>query len=209
MEIHYPEDTSGRRRLKIVVLLGIILGLILLSLTGVMLYRQLFLARQKSGPANKTPYSPVGVAEPSQPGTVTGRYLFNGTVVVARAVEKYAHGDYGQPFSQLDTLNRAQYDAWSTDLECPITNNVVPYQEQIDNLVFNCRPEFLPGLSKYFNLVDLANNHTDNQGGQTGLAETRQHLNDYPTKKLVCRWRFAHGTTLTMAEGRGKKSSPW
>ncbi len=110
--------------------------------------------------------------------SVEGRYLFNGTVVIARAVEKYARSDFAQPFSQLDTFNRAAYDGWSTDFECPITNNVVPYETQINNLVFNCRPEFLPGLTKYFNLFDLANNHTDNQGGQVGLEETRQHLKD-------------------------------
>ena len=108
--------------------------------------------------------------------SVSGRYLLNGTVTWARAVELEAHGDYTQPFSQLSTFNREQYDAWSTDFECPITNNVVPYQTQKDNLVFNCRPEFLPAASKYFNIFDLANNHTDNQGGEKGLAETRQHL---------------------------------
>jgi poly-gamma-glutamate synthesis protein (capsule biosynthesis protein) len=100
----------------------------------------------------------------------------NGTVVWARAVEKYAAGNYGQPFSQLDTFHRDQYDAWSTDFECPITNNVVPYQTQIDNLVFNCRPEFLQFASKYFNIYDLANNHTDNQGGEVGLQSTRDNL---------------------------------
>src|SRR5262245_19522572 len=62
---------------------------------------------------------------------LTGRYLFNGTVVWARAVEKYArHADgtpnYAQPFSQLNTFDRAAYDAWSTDFECPITDHVVP-----------------------------------------------------------------------------------
>jgi len=107
---------------------------------------------------------------------VNGRYLFNGTVVWARAVEKYARGDYAQPFSQLNTFDRAAYDAWSTDFECPITNNTVPYQTQVDNLIFNCRPEFLPEAAKYFNLFDLANNHTDNQNGSVGLNETRQHL---------------------------------
>lgn len=112
------------------------------------------------------------------PLAVTGRYLLNGTITWARAVEKIANGNYAQPFSMLDTFNRSQYDAWSTDFECPITNNVVPYQTQIDNLIFNCRPEFLPAASKYFNIFDLANNHTDNQGGEKGLEETRQHLKD-------------------------------
>ncbi|NDC94777.1 hypothetical protein EBZ38_09650, partial [bacterium] len=110
--------------------------------------------------------------------SVQGKYLFNGTVVIARAVEKYAQGDYNQPFSQLDTFNHSAYDGWSTDFECPITNNVVLYELQISNLVFNCRPEFLPGLTKYFNIFDLANNHTDNQGGQEGIASTRKYLQE-------------------------------
>ena len=112
------------------------------------------------------------------PQSINGRYLLNGTVTWARAVEKISNGDYNQPFSMLDTFNRSQYDAWSTDFECPITNNVVTYQYQIDKLIFNCRPEFLPAATKYFNIFDLANNHTDNQNGEVGLAETRQHLKD-------------------------------
>ncbi len=117
--------------------------------------------------------------------SVEGRYLLNGTITWARAVEKDARNkdgsyNYDQPFSQLDSFNRSAYDAWSTDFECPITNNIVPYQTQVDNLIFNCRPEFLPFAAKYFNLYDLANNHTDNQGGQIGLTETRQHLDKTP-----------------------------
>lgn len=112
-----------------------------------------------------------------------GRYLFNGTTVWARQVEKdslSANGtyDYAHPFSKLDSFNRENYDAWSTDFECPITNNIVPFRQQVDNLVFNCRPEFLKEASKYFNIYDLANNHTDNQGGMTGLTETRKHINE-------------------------------
>lgn len=108
--------------------------------------------------------------------SVEGHYLFNGTVFWARAVEQQARGDFAQPFSMLDTLARDQYDAWSADLECPITGNTVPYLTQVNNLVFNCRPEFLPAAAKYFNIFDLANNHTDNQGGEAGLEQTRQHL---------------------------------
>lgn len=119
---------------------------------------------------------PTPKAQQLKPSSVQGRYLLNGTVVWARAVEKYAAGNFAQPFSQLNTFHPERYDAWSTDFECPITNNVVPYQTQIDKLIFNCRPEFLPEASKYFSIYDLANNHTDNQGGETGLAETRTHL---------------------------------
>jgi len=107
---------------------------------------------------------------------LTGRYLLNGTVTWARAVEQQARGDYNQPFSMLNSFNRDQYDAWSADFECPITNNTVPYQTQIKQLIFNCRPEFLPAATQYFNIFDLSNNHTGDQGGEKGLQQTRQHL---------------------------------
>jgi hypothetical protein len=134
-------------------------------------------------PAIATTVKTTAVASPAKvaivtPESVAGRYLLNGTVTWARAVEKIANGNYSQPFSMLDTFNRSQYDAWSTDFECPITINNVTYQTQVDKLIFNCRPEFLPAASKYFNIFDLANNHTDNQNGEVGLAETRQHLKD-------------------------------
>jgi len=120
----------------------------------------------------------VTPAAPAAPTTVVGRYMFTGTSYWARAIETEAHGDYNQPFSQLDTFHRDKYDAWQTDMECPITNNVVPYADQVKLLVFNCRPEFLNAFTKYFNIINLANNHTDNQGGITGLTETRNRLKD-------------------------------
>ncbi len=151
-----------------------LIGLALIIL-AIISYQLLFRSKMAQQPAttqaSSTPPAPVAT-----PTAVNGKYLLNGTVTWARAVEQQAHGDYAQPFSQLDSFGRSQYDAWSTDFECPITNNTVPYQAQIDTLVFNCRPEFLPFAAKYFNIFDLANNHTDNQGGEKGLDETRQHL---------------------------------
>jgi len=117
---------------------------------------------------------------PAEPTNVFGRYLYSGTAYWARAIEREAHGDYNQPFSQLSTFHPEKYDGWQIDLECPVINNVVPYQEQVDLLVFNCRPEFLASATKYFNLINLANNHTDNQGGMTGLTETRDRLSKQP-----------------------------
>jgi hypothetical protein len=119
----------------------------------------------------------TSVTEPTNnPKAIIGKYLLHGTVTWARAVEQQARGDFNQPFSMLDTFSRDQYDAWSIDFECPITNNVVPYQTQISSLIFNCRPEFLPAAAKYFNIFDLANNHSSDQGGEAGLAQTREHL---------------------------------
>lgn len=176
MEFVAPDDIQESRSKKRWVLFGGIGVAVVLALvvSGV-----LFAARRNAPKPKPQSYTVQQLPQQQQDiTTVQGKYLFNGTVVIARAVEKYARGDYNQPFSQLDTLNRIAYDGWSTDFECPITNNVVPYQEQIDHLNFNCRPEFLPGLTKYFNIFDLANNHTDNQGGQVGITSTRQYLKD-------------------------------
>ena len=114
-----------------------------------------------------------------QPTAVAGKYLFSGTIVLARAVERAAKTaggyDYNQPFSGLDTFNPAQYDAWAADLECPVTTNTVSYEQQVANLVFNCRPEFLPSMLKYISIVSLANNHSSDMGSD-GFLETQQHL---------------------------------
>lgn len=106
---------------------------------------------------------------------VQGRYLFSGTVVLARAVEKVAAGNYEQPFSQLATFEPEKYDSWLVDLECPVTSNNVSYQQQIDNLVFNCRTGWIPSLSRHFNLINLANNHTNDMGPE-GFLETQKNL---------------------------------
>ena len=120
------------------------------------------------------------IKAPVQPTTVSGKYLFSGTAYWARAIEVEAHGDYAQPFSQLYTFHPEQYDGWQIDLECPVTNDVVPYADQVTLLKFNCLPQFLPYATKYFNLINLANNHTDNDNGSVGLNETRERLSKIP-----------------------------
>ncbi len=142
---------------------------------GLFLYdRQHF----KKAAATKQAYQPTTKAP--APTTVTGKYLFSGTTYWARAIETQAHGNYTQPFSGLSSFQPARYDGWQIDLECPITDHTVPYETQVRLLQFNCRPEFLPEATKYFNLINLANNHTDNQGGNTGLQETRDRLAKLP-----------------------------
>ena len=179
--MEYSADKEPHWRFKKPFIVLVILAiLVLLGMAGCFAYNQLFKAKKQ----DDTAQVPIAVTQKAATkpvaSSVQGRYLFNGTTVWARAVEKYAYGNYTQPFSQLGTFNRDAYDGWSTDFECPITNNNVPYQTQIDHLVFNCRPEFLPEASKYFNLYDLANNHTDNQGGQAGVASTRKYMDATP-----------------------------
>ena len=110
--------------------------------------------------------------------SVNGRYLFNGTIFWGRAFEKWSQNpdgtyDYTHPFSQLKTFDRDKYDAWVADLECPVLDIDIPYQVQVDQLKFNCRPEFLSEAVKYFNIIDLANNHSGDQGIE-GYNKTRQ-----------------------------------
>jgi poly-gamma-glutamate synthesis protein (capsule biosynthesis protein) len=47
--------------------------------------------------------------------------------------------------------------------------------EQEAALQFNCSPDYLPQVAKWFTAFTLANNHTDNQGFE-GFTETRQQL---------------------------------
>lgn len=113
---------------------------------------------------------------------IEAKYLFSGTVVPARAVENEARNpdgsiNYDQPFSKLATFNPHQYDAWAIDMECPITSADIPYRQQVENTVFNCRPEFLPAMSKYFTVFNLANNHTYDQGSDK-FSKMQKYIND-------------------------------
>lgn len=111
---------------------------------------------------------------------LTAKYMFSGTVVLARAVEDDARVgggyDYSQPFSKLDTFKPEQYDAWMVDWECPTSDeHNLSFQYQVANTVFNCRPEWIPEFSKIFTHANLANNHTADLGADVFL-KTRKHL---------------------------------
>lgn len=157
----------------------VFVALVVLAIGGYFEWNH-FEAQSNAQPSKNKTTSHQVAQKTSAPVTVAGRYLFSGTTYWARAIETEAHGDYNQPFSQLDTFHPERYDGWQIDLECPVTDNVVPYADQVKLLVFNCRPEFLPYATKYFNLINLANNHTDNQGGITGLQDTRDRLAKQP-----------------------------
>ena len=106
-----------------------------------------------------------------------GHYLFNGTIFWGRAIERVSRkaGNLGFSLSNLATFDRPSYDAWVADLECPVTSLQVPYQRQVDLLNFNCPPDFAPYYTKYFNIINLANNHTFDQG-RDAFTETQQNL---------------------------------
>lgn len=112
--------------------------------------------------------------------SVSSRMLVMGDVFWGRYVNDWSMASeqkYAYPFQRLGEFERDRYDAWVADLECPVTNNPkFSSKEEDSTLKFDCSPDYLPEAKKWFTAFTLANNHTDNQGGQAGLAETRQHL---------------------------------
>ena len=106
---------------------------------------------------------------------ITGKYLFSGTIMLGRAVERDAAGNKEQPFSGIAGLG--EYDARIGVLECPITTNQDTFQNQVDNLIFNCQPSWLPVLKKYYPILSLSSNHLGDQGPH-GYATTVKNLTD-------------------------------
>ena len=81
------------------------------------------------------------------------------------------------PFSGLSGFNRSDYDAWIGNMECPTDPNVQPTtHEEEELLMFNCPATYLPELAKWFNIVSLANNHTDNHGLNCSFSNTGTEL---------------------------------
>lgn len=118
--------------------------------------------------------------ESQKPSKLVGRYLFNGTVSWVRNYEdwsKRADGstDVGYPFIGLSTFNRQDYDAWTADLECVSTDQVISRIQTNNQQIFNCRPEFLPEARKFFSVFNLANDYTKKLSN-SGLETTRQNL---------------------------------
>ncbi len=125
------------------------------------------------------------------PATTTLRLLFTGDIMLDRHIDELTQKDnqkiikekinrnlYSYPFQGLDTLQKENYDAWIGNLECPVTEEQSTKFQKSEWLKFSCKKEYLPELAKYFDIVSLANNHMDNMGGESGLIETRKHLDE-------------------------------
>ena len=162
------EHTSGgirrKTRIKVLSVSGVLLLLILVSIA-------IFYRHQYPNHTNTKSKAIVSVA--NSPFKIEGKYLFSGTIVLARDVARYAGTNYNQPFSQMSTLGN--YDAHVGVLECPITNNYDSFQNEVQNLVFNCQPTWVPTLKKYFPILDLSSDHFNDQGPQ-GISQTFQIL---------------------------------
>ncbi len=81
------------------------------------------------------------------------------------------------PFARLNEFEKQKYDAWIGNFECPSVPSVKqPIGFDPGLVMFNCDSTFLPEFAKWFDIVSLSNNHTQNQNREAGLIETRKAL---------------------------------
>ncbi len=124
---------------------------------------------------------PQAVVKVPQPSTISSNVLFTGNIYWGRYINDWSMASplqYAYPFSRLSEFNRESYDAWVSGLECPLVAGLsLTSADEEATLSFNCSPDYLPEAAKWFSIVTLANNHTDNQGAD-GYAETKQNLED-------------------------------
>ena len=83
------------------------------------------------------------------------------------------------PFSRLSDIEKDKYNAWIAQLDCPITDRVIDSKTMDQTLMFNCTPNYLPEVSKWFEVFGLANSHTSNMDGLRGFQTTREYLDKY------------------------------
>lgn len=163
-----------KRKLKPSLLILIVIGIVL-AIVGWLVFG----ASDADAP---TQVSTESATVQTDISNISAKYLFSGTVVPARAVENEARRadgsiDYNQPLSKLNTFNPDQYHEWVVDMECPITDATIPYRQQVENTIFNCRPEFLEPMSKFFTIMNLANNHVYDQG-KDKFPQMRQYVQE-------------------------------
>jgi hypothetical protein len=133
---------------------------------------------------NKSPVPQQKVIEKSKviPVGLQSKLAFFGDVYWGRYINDWAQASSlkeAYPFSRLNEFDRQKYDAWIADLECPVVEGIsIPSNVENETLNFNCSPKYLGEAAKWFNVFSNANNHSDNQGGQAGLDETRKHLEE-------------------------------
>jgi hypothetical protein len=109
---------------------------------------------------------------------LTGSYLLSGDVFWGRGIDYFAQTSplkTDWPFSRLNEFHPENYNGWISDMECPVTDIPVPYETQVNSLVFSCSPKYLTAASKYFTAFTIANNHTSNTGVQ-GFLDTQTNL---------------------------------
>lgn len=106
--------------------------------------------------------------------------LFVGDVFWSRGVNRYLRKKELPPsylFNRLSEFGGPE-KTWVGNVECPVVREQATYAEMKELLRFSCQPEYLKDFAKYFDIVSLANNHSDNQGSD-GFLETRDYLDEH------------------------------
>lgn len=129
---------------------------------------------------DSSPSKVVATGKPKTPVGIESKLLFAGDIYWGRSMTKWSSESplgTAYPFSGLSGFHKDEYHAWIGNLECPTVPGVTPTkQEEQVLLMFNCSTDYLPEFAKWFDIVSLANNHTDNQKA-SGFAATREQLN--------------------------------
>lgn len=84
-------------------------------------------------------------------------------------------GNYFYPFEKISSFFN-DYDFTIANLEGPVTDNQ-SVANGVDRMVFTFSPRYLPALKEYFEVLNLANNHTLNFSAK-GLSVTRDYLDE-------------------------------
>ena len=109
--------------------------------------------------------------------------LFIGDIMLDRGVEYLMKkNNVFYPFEKIEQFLRG-IDIVVGNLEGPIVKNPQDFPD--DSLKFAFSQEVVEGLSfSHFNLLSLANNHTQNMG-EAGLEETKEFLKKGDRKSVV------------------------
>ena len=160
-----PPEVPAKTRRGLIFGLGVLAVLIGAGLAWFILNRN----------EDKPPTTSQTAAPPAtpQPTTVKGKYLISGTMVFDRLVASEAGSDLTQPFKYFSGFG--DYDTMIADLECPITDSSYHSVKGQENPRFNCSPEWIPQMKKYFGVIKLAGNHTYDMGA-AGFTETVDRL---------------------------------
>ena len=152
----------------------VLLVLVVVSVGGLLWYQLRPIVPLQ--PKIALPKASAQVVKPA--GLLKASYLMSGDVFWGRGIDYFAQRSllkYDWPFSRLNEFHPENYNGWIADMECPVTDRAVPYQTQVDSLIFSCSPKYLDSAKKYFTAFTIANNHTGNTGA-AGFADTQTNL---------------------------------
>ena len=171
LELQTQRGVWRRVRLVLVILAVVVFALIVAFL-AFQITRPLAELKDKNSGQKVTKVT-------AKPELAQSKIMLTGDVFFSRYTNEAAMKSdlkYAYPFARLNEFHRDQYDAWVGDMECPVTNLPQPTPaEEESTLSFNCSAKYLPEMSKYFNAMTLANNHTDNRGVE-GFNQTQENL---------------------------------